>query len=338
MTVACASPSTSGRCTAIAPGSATPSGRCAMRSRARRDVELLPYVISARARLRNGERRLPIPAALAHRHVGSLAPTHASTVSLRRRRPGPRHELRRATEPAAAGRVGLRLLVPRPSAPRRPGRRPRRRRAAPSRVAAGAYVHASSQASASRRPATARHRPGRRRSTSPRCRSAPPARPSRRSPGCRPDRFVVAIGTQERRKNLPRLVRGVRSPPSADGVDAGSSIAGARETTPSAMIDGDRDASHWPHARGSSTSAGSGSRRSGGCCTMPPRSPIRRSTRGSASRSSRRSRSVWPSSAATPARSPRSAATGVELVDPVDPASIAAALACCSTTRRTGRG
>ena len=32
-----------------------------------RDVELLPYVISARAKLNSGERRLPIPAALAHR-------------------------------------------------------------------------------------------------------------------------------------------------------------------------------------------------------------------------------------------------------------------------------
>ena len=66
------------------------------------DVQLVPYVLSARATLQPGVRRLPLPAGIAHRAWAlRLAATGRSLAAPGRGRP--RHELRGATvAPAAA--------------------------------------------------------------------------------------------------------------------------------------------------------------------------------------------------------------------------------------------
>ena len=123
---ACRWRSTPDRCTVLAPGSATPSpGRSthcgAVGPRTTTPdgddaVDLLPYVTSARAKLRPGERRLPVPAALAHR---VWARTTLPTMDRWLGHPDVVHGTNYVVPPTrrAAARERVRLLVRRPSRP-----------------------------------------------------------------------------------------------------------------------------------------------------------------------------------------------------------------------------
>jgi glycosyltransferase involved in cell wall biosynthesis len=196
-------------------------------------VELLPYVVSARARLRNGERRMPIPAALAQRMWA--------------RRGSPRLDFRFHDADLVHG---TNYVVPPSRLPRvvsvydcwflaHPDRVPPvvaragevLRRAA----AGGAYIHTSSQASAvvARRlldtdRVVAIH-------LAPLPITPPPAEPP--IAGLPTGPYIVAIGTQEQRKNLPRLVDAFAIA-AADGLDAGLVIAGAEGDDTAATIAG----------------------------------------------------------------------------------------------------
>ena len=132
---------------ASAPASGTPSPGSSERSapcRAAIGSTLKPYVTSTRAEREDSQRRLPIPAAAAIRTVVTeLAAARPVARPTRRR---PRHELRGATDALRACRVRVRLLVPRaPRATSIPtcGAPPR---CSAGRVAEGAYVVTSSNA------------------------------------------------------------------------------------------------------------------------------------------------------------------------------------------------
>ena len=202
--------------------------------RHRPDVALIPYVLSFRAGQRRPAARLPLPAALAH-GCGRACDRPRVDRWLGRRRRRPRHELRRAAEPAPDGRVGVRLLVPRQPASRRaPRRAPRRRGAARAPSAAGAVVHASREATAD----VVRELLGTDRvevvhlGPLPRRRPPTPRRPRPRIDG-RP--FVLAVGTLERRKNLPRSSTRSATSPTSSPTSASSSPA--RPATTAAAVD-----------------------------------------------------------------------------------------------------
>lgn len=184
-------------------------------------VTLIPYLTSARARLADDTRRLPIPAALAHRlwsrlpgpcfdrWLGDVDVVHGTNYVV------PPSRLPRVVsvydcwflehpelaQPAVA-RAGAVL-----------------RRA----VDSGAHVHTSSDATNER----VRRILSTDRVTTVHLAPLPlqPTPPDPPIAGLPPGRFVVAIGTEERRKNLPRLVdaydRAV-----GDGLDAHLVIAG----------------------------------------------------------------------------------------------------------------
>src|SRR4051794_32093595 len=199
----------------------------------RDDIRLDEYVLSSRAELTSGERRLPLPAALAHRLGRGTRPPPGRPAGPRPgRRPPPHpaalaHRLWRYTDHPRVDRWvpdvdvvhGTNYVVP-------PSRRPRLvsvydcwflrhpesahpdvrraghvlRRA----VAGGAAVHTSSQATAD---ALGELLPGTDVTVVPLgplpVLSAPAGSPIPEIDG-RP--YVLAIGTLERRKNLPRLV------------------------------------------------------------------------------------------------------------------------------------
>ena len=188
----------------------------------RDDIELNPYVISARARLAPGEHRLPIPAALAHRMWAHRAWPRLD-VSLR----GVDliHGTNYVVPPSRLPRVVSVydcwfLAHPQLTHPVVARAGDVLRRAA----ADGARVHASSEASAE----VARRLLGTNLVTAvhlaPLGVSDPPVEPP--IAGLPAGRFAVSIGTQERRKNLPRLIDAFAAA-IGGGLDASLVIAGA---------------------------------------------------------------------------------------------------------------
>jgi glycosyltransferase involved in cell wall biosynthesis len=167
----------------------------------RPELDVVPYVTSFRARVRPPERRLPLPAGLAHR---LWARTDRPRADRWLGRPDVVHGTNYIVPPAAAARVvsvyDCWFLAHRDRAApaaRRTGDVLRRS------VAGGAVVHASSEATAEQvRELLATDRvhvvplaPLPRPAVSPRPVDALGDRP-----------FVLAIGTTERRKNVPALV------------------------------------------------------------------------------------------------------------------------------------
>lgn len=165
-------------------------------------VKLLPYVLSARAPTRPGDRRLPVPAALAHRlwshadwpsvdrWLGAVDVIHGTNYVVPPSRIPSLVSVydcwfltHRELASAAAARAGAVLR-------RRVGR--------------GAHVHASSNATAvavgsllgtDRVTTVHLGRP-----------NVPPAPERAPVSGLPAGPFIAAIGTRERRKNLPRLI------------------------------------------------------------------------------------------------------------------------------------
>ena len=185
-------------------------------------VEVAPYVLSFRSRPAPPVRRLPLPAAIAHRlwsvgdrprvdrWVGPADVVHGTNYVV----PPTRH-------PAIASVYDCWFL-------RHPGRAsPDVRRAGEvlrRRVRAGATVHASSEATA----AAARELLGATRVEVVHLGplpvpDTPPAEPPAWAAGIGP--FVLALGTVERRKNLPALVAAFNAMGSHDGT--GLVVAGA---------------------------------------------------------------------------------------------------------------
>ena len=241
-------------------------------------------------------RRASQVAAARHRGVASVvtirtarAPTAGSP-----RRCRPRHELRGTTVEPADGHLRLRLLVPRTPDDlanplvRRAGRRLRR-------SVAGRCLDPHQLRGDSRARTrgvgyrTGRHRPAR-------TATGPPRRSATAPDGLdlagRP--FILAIGTEERRKNLPTVARRLRRL----AATAGSVRPRARRCPRrplrrgrrrlAALADAIAERVHrlgpvddWDQARG--------------CSDMLPCSRTRRSTRASASRSSKRRQPVLPS-------------------------------------------
>ena len=130
--------------------------------------------------------------------------------------------------------------------------------------------------------------------------------------------FVLAIGTLERRKNLPTLVQGIRRARRATTPSLCSCSPAATATTRSAIDAAIDDlgpepqragAAHRPRRRGRAVVAAR---------STPPCSPTRRSTRASASRCSTRCRPArpwWPSTAGS---IPEVAGDAALLCDPLD--------------------
>ena len=178
----------------------------------RDDLALRPYVTSARARLRPPERRLPLPAAAGASPLGAPIGADGSMAGTSRRRP--RHELRGPADTLSAGRVGLRLLVPRPPRACRP-RRPARRQP----CCDGRSPTAPTSSRARMRPlagsASCSTPIGSARS----CSALRPPTRSRRTdaPSGSPIsiKFVLALGTIERRKNLPTLIAASAASPAS---------------------------------------------------------------------------------------------------------------------------
>jgi glycosyltransferase involved in cell wall biosynthesis len=170
---------------------------------ARDDVTLVPYLTSFRSRPQPGVRRLPIPAALAVRSWGATGRPRVDCWL-----------------DGAQVVHGTNYVVPPSRAPRlvsvydcwfldHPGdARPavvRAGRALRRAIDEGAVVHACSTATAS---AVSRHAPGVDVRTIPLAAFTLPDAPATCPlDGFPPGRFVLAIGTLERRKNLPTLVR-----------------------------------------------------------------------------------------------------------------------------------
>jgi glycosyltransferase involved in cell wall biosynthesis len=165
---------------------------------------LEPYVLSARADLSSGTRRLPYPAALAHRLWSRGSRPKADR---RLRRPDVIHGTNYVVPPASCARLVTVydcwfLLHPDQVHPdiRRSGDVLRRS------VATGATVHASSQATALR----VRELLGAERVVTIPLGALPVVEISAATPA--PSAlidgapFVLAVGTMERRKNVPRLV------------------------------------------------------------------------------------------------------------------------------------
>ena len=163
------------------------------------DVALVPYVRQLPSRRRRCERRLPLPAALAHgcgpsatgrgSIAGSAAPTSstAPTTSCRR--------------PAARGRLGVRLLVPAP-----PGAGHAARCAAPARCCAG-----PSSAARPSHASSAGDRGGDRAS----CSAPTASRSCHLAPRCRSDRARRAAdrsGSTADRSSLRRHARAAQEP------------------------------------------------------------------------------------------------------------------------------
>ena len=209
-------------------------GRCRGRRAARRPGRRSGVEAACRTSSASGpgpnrrRRRLPLPAGLAHRLWAHADWPRARPVA-RRRRGRPRHELRRAPEPPAAGRVGVRLLVPRQ--PRTGAPAVRRAGAVLRRAAAGARASTPSSAATADqvRELLGTERvevvhlgplPSRRSPALPATRRGPARRPAVR-PRHRHDRAA---------QEPARARRGVRQPrPSLDG--AGSSSPARPATT-----------------------------------------------------------------------------------------------------------
>jgi glycosyltransferase involved in cell wall biosynthesis len=165
---------------------------------ARDDVELIPYACSFRGELRPGDRRLPIPAALAHR---LWAHTSHPQVDRWLRPARVVHGTNYVVGPARAARVVSVydcwfLRHPGDANPDvvRAGQVLRRA------VAHGATVHASSAATA----AACRELLRTERVETIPLGPPPDPPPARDRPDGPP--YVLALGTLERRKNVPRLV------------------------------------------------------------------------------------------------------------------------------------
>jgi glycosyltransferase involved in cell wall biosynthesis len=165
---------------------------------------LEPYVLSARAELSSGTRRLPYPAALAHRMWSRGSRPKADR---RLRRPDVIHGTNYVVPPAVCPRLVTVydcwfLLHPDQVHPdiARSGAVLRRS------VATGATVHASSEATALR----VRELLGAERVVTIPLGPLPVAEISAATPAPSPltdgAPFVLAVGTMERRKNLPRLI------------------------------------------------------------------------------------------------------------------------------------
>ena len=204
--------STSARWSAPAPVSVPPSSHLVAHSSARRRRPSSARTCSAsgpscRRRTTAADPRgaRPPPAGRA-----SIIPTARPLA-----RPTPTSSTARTTwchRPAAPARVACTTAGSSRHPETSPARRrPRRRRAAPRRSPAARSSTRRRERRAVRGARTARHRPGRRSCTSDRFRSTrrPPTPPLRRRRSAA-GRSSLALGTLERRKNLPRLVERVR--------------------------------------------------------------------------------------------------------------------------------
>ena len=287
-------------------------------------VELLPYLLSFRTAPEPPARRLPLPAAAAVRAWSRL--DHP------RRRPVARAAPRSSTAPTTScRRAGWPALVsvydcwflanPSEASPdvRRAGEVLRRR------VQRGATVHVSSHATA----AAVRDLLGAGDvevvhlgplpvDEPPRARSRPVARrPRAAGPTCWPS--ARSSGARTSRRWRPRS-------PSPQLDDAALVIAGAPGDDSAGTRRRRRAASCRDPLHAWSVPVRSATTPRHGCCTTRRASPIPRSTRVSASRSSKLRASACPSWRHAPARSPRSPATAPSSSPVGDDDALAAAL------------
>ena len=267
-------------------------------------LSLLPYLVSFRARPQDGVRRLPLPAAAAHRLWSHARPPACRSMAGRRRR-RPRHELRGAADPAPPAGVGLRLLVPPQPRAGASRRRAGRDGCCARSVRRGAVVHASSHATADavrelfpgadvrvvhlgrRSPMPAGHAAAAR---SPSSTAATFVRRGRR-PSSDARTCRCSCGRSARSPDAPRVC-GWCSP-------AATATTGRRSTPPSTRCparSAPRVLRHRLRRR---------RRALAGCSTTPGCSPTRRSTRGSASRCSTRCSAGLPIVASTRRLDPR---------------------------------
>ena len=304
--------------TATAPASGAPSPQLATRSddaRRRRAVAVRRSASAARP-APTACAGCRCPAALAHRLWARRGSAARRPLAPRRRR-RPRHQLRRAAEPAAAGGVGVRLLVPRP--PRRRRRRRSRRAGEVLRRAAasGAIGPRVEHGRPPTRARAARHRAGRGRPPRParRCRRRRPADAARWPDARRP--AVRARRRHARAAQEPARRSSRRSALAAELDDAALVLAGAAgrrrrapSTPPSTPL--------APASRDGASCTGPVDERDEGVAAAPRRgrSPTRRSTRASASRCSRRCSVGLPIVATRAGSIPEVAGDGAELVDP----------------------
>ena len=302
-----------------ARASATPSPAIARRRSAPSTiVELVEYVtslpIDGRPPARAGCR---CPAAARPSAVGGRRP---AAVDRFLGQPDVVHGTNYVVPPSRlpARRVGVRLLVP---APPDAGATPTC--AAPGGCCAGRSPRARRCTPARRRPRPRSPScfPDARSRTIPLGRAAgarrPPAEPPVAGLG-RPARSSLALGTLERRKNLPTLVAAFGRL-AAEHRDILLVLAGADGDDRPSDRRGDRPRSTRPRPRGScSTGRVDDGEQIVAAAPRHACSPTRRSTRASASRCSRRCSSACRSSPATAAASPRSAGPAALLVDADD--------------------